>query len=110
MLYYLGPWDGKGPIKSANPHKAPSANDRLLGLDLIKEHLQNKGNGPFISLFGSTNPRLKGAKALEINTSKLNGTRLYKVRDNTQGMSGLKGPLPDYLACAEIPFKAIRKL
>ena len=123
-LYYFGSLDGTGSIKSANPHKAPSPNDKILCLDLIKDHLQDRGNGPFISLFDNLAAlkryhvtKQTGLTAstsytlCEVESSRLGGARMYKTSENIKGMgSAAKGPLPDYLACAEIPSQAVKTL
>ena len=123
-LYYFGAREGQGSIRAANPHKALNLNHQLLCLDLIKAHLQDRGDGPFISLFSTLaslkeyhRSKMSGFNGTarfdlcEIDSSRLSGTRTYKTSDNIKGMgSAAKGPLPDYLASAEIPGNAIRVL
>ncbi len=123
-LYYLGPRAEKQPIKAPSAHKLGSSDKDLLSLDLAKEQLKHISNGAYVPLFTSTTGVSKFLNAhsssmqsagkcvmCEIDTSKLKGTKLYKVSDIAPRMGVVAAkPMPDYLARGAIPKEAIKQI
>lgn len=123
-LYYCGPWDGKGPLKSSTTHKLDDPTDIILLLDLAKEQLKTTSDGPFVTLFesmealGKYRDRRKANgrntthdSSCSVDTSKLFNTKLHKVSEYAGKMgAAASGMLPDFLARPEIPFGAVKRL
>lgn len=124
-LFYFGSWDSIGSLKATNMHKLSDIDERVLTLDLAKDHLKNGGsNSPFISLFADLSAlksfrRTWGEKLryttkpvlCEIDVSKTKGTKLYQVNEITPTMGSVAtGSLPDFLALHQIPREAVRSI
>ena len=123
-LYYFGPLDESCGIKAVNARRLGDPDDDVLSLDLAKDQLKRKANGPYISLFASMAAvrRFLSAHNLdekssnncvmcEIDTSELDSPKFYKVSEIASGMGAVASkPVPDFLASGVIIQEAIKKL
>ena len=123
-LYYFGPLYENQPLRAFNSYKLGGSEEVLLNLDLAKDQLKYTSNGPYIPLF--TNTTAAGAYSAaqnvdeeavgrrimcEVDTKKLNGTKLYKVTDIASRMgSAITKAVPDYFARGVIPREAIHQV